>query len=87
MVEFTRTESGVLVKSRHCAVSGRCPLYPQKRTFSRVMSALCRKRTHALQQNCALINSEAELAIRNHGSTVRVRRNLLIIFSNAFLPA
>jgi hypothetical protein len=32
------------------------------------MSALCQKRTHALQQNCVLINSEAELAIRNHGS-------------------
>src|SRR6516162_6409299 len=47
----------------------------------------CQKRTHALQQNCVLINSEAELAIRNHGSTVRVRRDLLIISSNAFFPA
>src|SRR5262249_37619247 len=30
---------------------GKCPLYPQKRTLglSRVMSALCQKRTHAVQ--------------------------------------
>ena len=35
------------VKSGHCAVSGRCLLYPQKRTLiERVrMSALCQKRT------------------------------------------
>src|SRR3974390_2400257 len=37
------------VKSRHCTASGRCPLYPQKRTLelSRVMSALCQKQTYA----------------------------------------
>src|SRR6516162_339076 len=40
------------VISGHCAVSGRCPLYPQKRTLelSRGMSALCQKRTYAVQQ-------------------------------------
>jgi hypothetical protein len=37
------------VKSGHCPVSARCPLYPQKRTLvPRVkMSALCQKRTWA----------------------------------------
>ena len=40
------------VKSGHFGVSERRPLYPEKRTWiSRaVMSALCQKRTHALQQ-------------------------------------
>ena len=34
-------------------MSTRCPLYPQKRTWelNRGMSALCQKRTHALQQS------------------------------------
>src|SRR6516225_7388613 len=77
------------VRSRHSRTRFGCPLYPRKRTLiERVgKSALCQKRTHALQQNCVLINSEAELAIRNHGSTMRVRRDLLIISSNAFFPA
>src|SRR5262249_37576531 len=37
------------VKSGHCAVSGRCPLYPQKRTLAVeiTMSALCQKQTLA----------------------------------------
>ena len=35
------------VKSGHSAVSERCPLYPQKRTFQGTvtMSALCQKQT------------------------------------------
>jgi hypothetical protein len=35
-------------------MSDPCPLYPQKRTFVTAtgMSALCQKRTHALQQFC-----------------------------------
>src|SRR6516162_7098454 len=35
------------VKSRHRGTSNQCPLYPRKRTLelSRVMSALCQKRT------------------------------------------
>jgi hypothetical protein len=39
-------------QSRHDALNPRCPLYPQKRTFGSTagMSALCQKRTHALQQ-------------------------------------
>src|SRR5262249_4924676 len=43
------------VKSRHRSASASCPLYPQKRTWiSRaVMSALCQKRTHAVQQKTA----------------------------------
>ena|SRR6516164_9260452 len=38
------------VISGHCAVSGQCPLYPQKQTLelSLEMSALCHKRTYAL---------------------------------------
>jgi hypothetical protein len=41
-----------VVKSRHWGRCDRCPLYPQKQTSLNtvVMSALCRKRTHALQQ-------------------------------------
>jgi hypothetical protein len=37
------------VRSRHSATSERCLLYPRKRTLglSRVMSALCQKRTFA----------------------------------------
>jgi hypothetical protein len=37
------TQCPLWVKSGHCAVSGRCPLYPQKRTLiERVgMSAVC----------------------------------------------
>src|SRR6516162_4324652 len=40
------------VISGHCRLSGRCPLYPQKRTLvERIgMSAKCQKRTHAVQQ-------------------------------------
>jgi len=43
------------VKSGHRSMSASCPLYPRKRTFiERVgMSALCQKRTHALQQSGA----------------------------------
>ena len=39
-------------------MSARCPLYPQKRTLvERVaMSALCQKRTHALQQKTLLFD-------------------------------
>src|SRR6516162_3089975 len=42
-----------VVISGHFIASSRCPLYPRKRTsIERVgMSALCQKRTHALQQN------------------------------------
>src|SRR6516164_8665416 len=42
-----------LVRSRHSALLGRCPLCPQKRTLSDTtgMSALCQKRTYAPQQN------------------------------------
>ena len=38
--------------------STRCPLYPQKRTWigTAVMSALCQKRTHALQQKGLLFD-------------------------------
>src|SRR5262249_30341243 len=39
------------VKSRHQGATRSCPLYPQKRTWitAVVMSALCQKRTHAVQ--------------------------------------
>jgi hypothetical protein len=39
-------------KSGHWATCEECPLYPQKRTseLSRGMSALCQKRTYAVQQ-------------------------------------
>ena len=41
-----------LGQERTSRPSDQCPLYPQKRTseLSRGMSALCQKRTHALQQ-------------------------------------
>src|SRR5262249_36499487 len=41
------------VRSGHRSPLKRCPLYPQKLTLelSREMSALCQKRTHALQQS------------------------------------
>src|SRR5262245_37875637 len=40
------------VRSGHCGVSGQFPLYSQKRTSlsAIAMSALCQKRTYALQQ-------------------------------------
>src|SRR6516162_8510226 len=46
------------VKSRHDALKPRCPLYPQKRTSVRppLMSALCQKQTHALQQKGPLFD-------------------------------
>src|SRR5262249_10874074 len=46
------------VISGHFAVQSPCPLYPQKRTFSRVrtMSAKGQKRTHAVQQLRPLID-------------------------------
>jgi hypothetical protein len=39
------------VKSRHWAMSSRCPLYPQKQTFVSAtgMSALCQKRKSPLR--------------------------------------
>ena len=54
-----RALSPVKVRSRHCAASDQCPLYPRERTleFNRVMSALCQKRTF-----CAA----AELALFDH---------------------
>src|SRR5215469_5511838 len=47
-----RTECPLWVKSRHRGISNQCPLYPRKQTLelSRVMSAMCQKRTHAVQQ-------------------------------------
>src|SRR5262249_16073089 len=41
------------VKSGHQRHVDPCPLYPQKRTLVKCvgMSALCQKRTHAVQQN------------------------------------
>ena len=52
------------VKSRHRRAFRRCPLYPQKRTLklSRVMSALCQKRTHAVQQNGRFFRPEPHYA-------------------------
>ena len=49
---ISSTECPLWVKSRHRKGSTECPLYPQKRTLvERVgMSALCQKRTHAVQQ-------------------------------------
>ena len=46
------------VKSGHCAVSGRCPLYPQKRTWSGAspMSALCQSGHSALRQKMSLFD-------------------------------
>ena len=40
-------ECALWVRSRHCRISARCPLYPQMRTWFRtiVMSALCQKQT------------------------------------------
>src|SRR5262249_13844123 len=41
------------VKSGHYAVSGRCPLYPQKRTslITAGMSALCQKQTFKVERS------------------------------------
>ena len=52
----TATGLPLRVKSRHDALKLRCLLYPQKRTFGSTagMSALCHKRTHALQQSIAI---------------------------------
>src|SRR5215467_14192494 len=49
--KFTRS-CPLWVKSRHQRTFRQCPLYPQKRTLVErvVMSALCQKRTHAVQQ-------------------------------------
>jgi hypothetical protein len=56
------TQCPLWVKSGHCAVSGRCPLYPQKRTFGGafVMSALCQKQTFTgLTASCIATPSDA----------------------------
>jgi hypothetical protein len=44
-------QCGLWVKSRHWAMSSRCPLYPQKRTSIEpaVMSALCQKQTSPIR--------------------------------------
>src|SRR5262245_21875193 len=46
------------VKRRHRRAFGRCPLYPQKQTSlaAMVMSALCQKRTYAVQLNNRLFD-------------------------------
>src|SRR6516162_9188569 len=70
------------VISRHCAVSGRCPLYPQKQTseLSRGMSALCQKRTWdqfawvPLIVSCRLTNRAA------HGPCSRNQGNGAVTF-------
>jgi hypothetical protein len=47
------------VKSRHDTLKSPCPLYPQKRTLrgDNSMSALCQKRTRAVQQPMTVIRS------------------------------
>ena len=47
-VAILSSECPLWVKSRHCVVSGRCPLYPQKWTLVERagMSALCQKRSY-----------------------------------------
>src|SRR6516225_4780637 len=55
VVRYTEAASSqrpLWVKSRHRGELRECPRYPQKRTseLSRGMSALCQKRTYALQQ-------------------------------------
>ena len=69
---IVQRECPLWVISGHCAVSGRCPLYPQKRTLelSRAMSALCQNRTHAPQQIVGYsITSSASAS--KFGGTVR----------------
>src|SRR5262249_33901335 len=53
------------VKSAHRGAYNQCLLYPQKRTLiERVgMSALCQKRTHALQQSEAGMGNKTRLGI------------------------
>src|SRR5262249_51295853 len=53
------------VKSGHWGTSEQCPLYPQKQTLelSRVMSALCQKRTYAAQQSDRFIRSLCRRAL------------------------
>src|SRR5262249_57837469 len=50
-------ERPLCVRNGHYDTSARCPLFPRHRTwFIRVpMSALCQKRTHALQQKTGSI--------------------------------
>ena len=47
------------VKSRHCRISARRPLYPRKQTLIECscMSAKCQKQTHALQHFFIVIRS------------------------------
>ena len=54
-----RLRRPIWVTSGHSGVSGARPLYPQKRTLLRVigMSALCQKRTRALQQPTPAISA------------------------------
>ena len=58
------------VKNRHGNQLAQCPLYPQKRTLvERVrMSALCQKRTHALQQFCRYSITSSARAINVAGN-------------------
>jgi len=63
-------ECPLWVKSGHRRKSGQCPLYPQKQTLelSRVMSALCQKRTYAVQQSSSLFDhlvGEGKHRLRN----------------------
>src|SRR5262249_15938771 len=55
------TVLAVRVLSGHFAISGRCPLYPQKLTLelSRVMSALCQKQTFNFRVRCDLFAAQA----------------------------
>src|SRR5262249_57732472 len=48
------------VKSGHCRISARCPLYPQKRTSLSAtgMSALCQKQTSAISFDFPIGGSE-----------------------------
>jgi hypothetical protein len=58
---IVKRECPLWVKSGHGQMSDRCPLYSQKRTLpgDSWMSALCQKRTRALQQCRALFSAGA----------------------------
>src|SRR5262249_53198003 len=50
---FVRLRKAALGQNRRPCASASCPLYPQKRTWisTVAMSALCQKRTYAVQQS------------------------------------
>jgi len=71
-----------------CSMSKCCPLYPRKRTNGRCldMSALCQKRTHAVQQK-ALYSSTSSASASSFAGTSRpsVLAVLRLMMSSSFV--